>query len=103
MRRYTAPLMRPSFSATPVALAAAVVVLALAAPALHAQQTAAPTTVGEAKALSTVTVNASADASAQGLSPAYPGGQVARGGMASVIAVRDEVIKAYQEIMRMPI
>ena len=86
---YTAPLMRPSFSATPVALAAAVVVLALAAPALHAQQTAAPTTVGEAKALSTVTVNASADASAQGLSPAYPGGQVARGGRAGVLGTRD--------------
>ncbi|MBW8466360.1 MAG: TonB-dependent receptor [Acidovorax sp.] len=81
--------MRPSFSATPVALAAAVVVLALAAPALHAQQTAAPTTVGEAKTLSTVTVNASADASAQGLSPAYPGGQVARGGRAGILGTKD--------------
>ena len=65
------------------------VVLALAAPALHAQQTAAPATAGEAKTLSTVTVNASADASAQGLSPAYPGGQVARGGRAGVLGTRD--------------
>ena len=88
---YTAPLIRPSFSATPVALAAAVVVLALATPALHAQQAAVPATASETKTLSTVTVtvNASADASAQGLSPAYPGGQVARGGRAGVLGTRD--------------
>lgn len=39
--------------------------------------------------LPTVTVNASADASAQGLSPAYPGGQVARGGRAGILGTRD--------------
>ncbi|RZJ08440.1 MAG: TonB-dependent receptor, partial [Acidovorax sp.] len=39
--------------------------------------------------LSTVTVNASADASAQGLSPAYAGGQVARGGRAGVLGTKD--------------
>ena len=38
-------------------------VLALATPALHAQLTAVPATAGEGKAPSTVTVNASADAS----------------------------------------
>ena len=84
-----APLLRPAFSATPVAVAAAVAVLALAAPALHAQQPPAPASASEAKTLSTVTVNASADASAQGLSPAYPGGQVARGGRAGILGTRD--------------
>ncbi|HVL44374.1 MAG TPA: TonB-dependent receptor, partial [Acidovorax sp.] len=38
---------------------------------------------------STVTVNASADASAQGLSPAYAGGQVARGARAGLLGTRD--------------
>lgn len=85
----SAPLLRPAFPTTPVALATAAVALALAAPALHAQPTADPHTEGEAKTLSTVTVNASADASAQGLSPAYPGGQVARGGRAGVLGTRD--------------
>lgn len=41
--------------------------------------------------LSTVNVNASADASAQGLSPAYPGGQVARGGRAGILGTRDSM------------
>lgn len=86
---HPAPLPRPAFSATPVAVAAAVAVLALAAPALHAQQPPAPASASEAKTLSTVTVNASADASAQGLSPAYPGGQVARGGRAGILGTRD--------------
>lgn len=86
---HSAPLLRPVLSATPVALASAAMVLALAAPALHAQPAPAPTTAGEAKTLSTVTVNASADASAQGLSPAYPGGQVARGGRAGILGTKD--------------
>lgn len=43
------------------------------------------------KSLGTVTVNASADASAQGLSPAYPGGQVARGGRAGILGTRDNM------------
>ncbi len=86
---HTAPLLRPAVSATPVALAAAALVLALAAPALHAQASVAHATAGEAKTLSTVTVNASADASAQGLSPAYPGGQVARGGRAGILGTKD--------------
>src|SRR5690349_6526894 len=49
-------------------------------------QTAAPATNTTHP---TVTVNASADASAQGLSPAYPGGQVARGGRAGILGSRD--------------
>jgi len=44
-----------------------------------------------AEALPTVTVRASADASAQGLSPAYAGGQVARGGRAGILGTRDNM------------
>ena len=51
-------------------------------------QVAAPA-ADSGKSLGTVTVNASADASAQGLSPAYPGGQVARGGRAGILGTRD--------------
>lgn len=43
------------------------------------------------KSLSAVTVNASADASAEGLSPAYAGGQVARGGRAGILGTRDNM------------
>jgi iron complex outermembrane receptor protein len=39
--------------------------------------------------LSPVYVNASADASSEGLSPVYPGGQVARGGRAGILGTRD--------------
>ncbi|MFN3437841.1 MAG: TonB-dependent receptor [Acidovorax sp.] len=76
----------PRFAATPAAVAVAVM-FALAAPVALAQTTAAPAEAG--KTLSTVTVNASADASAQGLSPAYPGGQVARGGRAGILGTKD--------------
>ncbi len=41
--------------------------------------------------LPTVIVNASGDASAQGLSPAYPGGQVARGGRAGILGTKDNL------------
>lgn len=93
-----APLLRPALSATPIALAAAAMVLALATPALHAQPTAAPTAAGDGKALSTVTVNASADASAQGLSPAHPGGQVARGARAGILGTRDAMDTPFSAI-----
>lgn len=72
---------------TPAALAAALL-FTLGAPAAWAQATAS-TTEPDGKTLSTVTVNASADASAQGLSPAYPGGQVARGGRAGILGTKD--------------
>jgi iron complex outermembrane receptor protein len=71
---------------TPVAAAAAVL---LSIHGAHAQQTRSA--VHPDPTLRTVTVNASADASAQGLSPAYPGGQVARGGRAGVLGTRDNM------------
>ena len=58
---------------TPFAMAA----FLLASSAAHAQNTAAD---GDTPTLPTVLVHASADASAEGLSKAYAGGQVARGG-----------------------
>lgn len=72
---------------TSAALAAALL-FTLGAPAAWAQATASGTEP-DGKTLSTVTVNASADASAQGLSPAYPGGQVARGGRAGILGTKD--------------
>ncbi|MDR1164054.1 MAG: TonB-dependent receptor, partial [Candidatus Accumulibacter sp.] len=39
--------------------------------------------------LPTVYVNASADASSEGLAPVYPGGQLARGGRAGILGTRD--------------
>ncbi len=74
----------------PTALAAALACL-LTVSAAHAQDTAD-------KALSTVTVNASADASAQGLSPAYPGGQVARGARAGILGTRDAMDTPFSAI-----
>lgn len=70
---------------TPIALAVALALATLAGQA-SAQTAAAP---ADAPTLPTVTVGASADASAQGLSPAYPGGQVARGGRAGILGTRD--------------
>ncbi len=70
---------------TPIALAAALA-LATFGSGASAQATATP---ADAPTLPTVTVGASADASAQGLSPAYPGGQVARGGRAGILGTRD--------------
>ncbi|MBE7367115.1 TonB-dependent receptor [Ramlibacter pallidus] len=56
-------------------------------------QSAAP--VDPTPTLRTVTVNASADASAQGLSPEYPGGQVARGGRAGILGTRDPLASPF--------
>lgn len=53
-----------------------------------AHQARAQTDPDEAT-LPTVNVSASADASAQGLQPAYPGGQVARGGRAGILGTND--------------
>lgn len=52
--------------------------------------TPATATRGEAT-LSAVTVTASADASAAGLSPAYAGGQVARGGRVGILGTQDNM------------
>jgi len=74
---------------TPAALAAALL-FTLGAPAAWAQATTSGTEPdGKTLSTVTVTVNASADASAQGLSPAYPGGQVARGGRAGILGTKD--------------
>ncbi len=70
----------------PVALAAFITVASMGA---MAQMATAPS--AEAKTLSTVNVNASADASAEGLSAPYAGGQVARGGRAGVLGTRDNM------------
>ena len=68
---------------SPLAVAA---LLTLASAAAHAQPAPAAEPAGS---LSTVTVNASADASAEGLSPAYAGGQVARGGRVGILGTQD--------------
>ncbi|NML48475.1 TonB-dependent receptor [Ramlibacter sp. G-1-2-2] len=68
----------------PVAAAAALALLASGSWAQQQDSAATPT-------LSTVTVRASADASAQGLSPAFPGGQVARGGRAGILGTQDNM------------
>src|SRR5690349_19271171 len=70
---------------TPLASATILLAHAIAA---QAQQAPAPQ---PGATLSTVTVNASADASAQGLTPAFPGGQVARGGRAGILGTRDNL------------
>src|SRR5689334_21132789 len=89
---------------TPVALAAC---LACATTALHAQSAPAPQAAASAApaasaasapaanpavvTLPPVVVRASADASAQGLSRAYAGGQVARGGRAGILGTKDNL------------
>ncbi|HEY6513342.1 MAG TPA: TonB-dependent receptor [Burkholderiaceae bacterium] len=66
----------------------------LAAPiaAAHGQATPPPAAASAPQeAMQRIVVTASADASAQGLSPAYPGGQVARGGRAGILGTRDNM------------
>ncbi|MDM0122020.1 TonB-dependent receptor [Variovorax arabinosiphilus] len=70
------------FPLRPVTLAATL--------ALHALSTSAQTTPTAASGtLSTVTVEASADASAEGLTKPYAGGQVARGGRVGILGTQD--------------
>lgn len=76
---------------TPVAAALA---LAFIAPLTYslpagAQTAPAQTDARPDQALPSVTVNASADASSEGLSPAYAGGQVARGGRVGFLGNKD--------------
>ncbi|RYX96807.1 MAG: TonB-dependent receptor [Comamonadaceae bacterium] len=71
-------------SRRPVA-AAVTAFFALCAPVAHSQ-----TAGSDASAtLSTVTVNASADASAEGLTKPFAGGQVARGGRVGILGTQD--------------
>ncbi|SDN91066.1 iron complex outermembrane recepter protein [Rhodoferax sp. OV413] len=74
---------RRNFQPAPVASA---VLLTLASIAAHAQSTS-----DSAGTLSAVQVNASADASAEGLSKPYAGGQVARGGRAGILGTKDNM------------
>ena len=76
----------PLHTLTPIAGALA---LLLSAGAAWAQP--APSTATAAPELGTVTVEASADASAEGLSRPYAGGQVARGGRAGILGTRDNM------------
>ncbi|WP_394790353.1 TonB-dependent receptor [Rhodoferax sp.] len=64
----------------------AAVLLALASAHVFAQSSS-----DTAGTLSTVQVNASADASAEGLSKPYAGGQVARGGRAGILGTKDNM------------
>ena len=57
--------------------------------AAQAQVTTTTTATDAATTLDAVTVESSADASAAGLSPAYAGGQVARGARVGVLGTRD--------------
>lgn len=76
------------FPLRPVTLAAAL--------ALHALTASAQTTpAGTAGTLSTVTVEASADASAEGLTKPYAGGQVARGGRVGILGNQDPMSSSF--------
>lgn len=55
----------------------------------HAQEGSPAASGAPAATLDTVVVNASADASAEGLQPAYAGGQVARGGRVGILGSQD--------------
>src|SRR5690606_11567502 len=71
----------------PVALA----VIALCVNAAHAQEAGAPQNAPVVETLENIRVESSADASAEGLSPVYAGGQVARGGRAGILGTRDNM------------
>ena len=77
------------FAPTPFALAAF-----LLASGAHAQ-TAQSAPAAEAAVMPTVTVSASADASAEGLSRPYTGGQVARGGRVGIFGAVDMMDSAF--------
>jgi iron complex outermembrane receptor protein len=80
------PPLLNRIAATPLALAALSVFVSPA----HAQQAPASSSDdGKVQTLPTVTVRASADASADGLKPPYAGGQVARGGRIGVLGSQD--------------
>ncbi len=68
------------FALTPLALCLA-----------HVAWAQTPPVADSGKSLSAVTVNASADASAEGLAKPYAGGQVARGGRAGFLGTQDNM------------
>lgn len=72
-------MQKPAFTMSPLAFAAFLV-----ATTAHAQSSTA-ITAAEPETLPTVTIIASADASKDGLSKAYAGGQVARGGRLGIL------------------
>src|SRR6478752_6624584 len=74
------------FLLTPIAAATT---LALWLPLVHAQTAPATEANAPTSTLSTVTVNASADASAEGLTKPFAGGQVARGGRVGILGNQD--------------
>ncbi|RZM00560.1 MAG: TonB-dependent receptor [Variovorax sp.] len=75
-----------TFPLRPITIAAALALHALGALA----QTAPATPAADGRAtLSTVTVEASADASAEGLAKPFAGGQVARGGRVGILGTQD--------------
>jgi len=78
--------MPSSFPLRPITIAAALALHALGA---LAQTAPAATADGGNATLSTVTVEASADASAEGLAKPYAGGQVARGGRVGILGTQD--------------
>lgn len=88
-------MQRPFHHPLPVALASALL-CSLYLPAAHAQTSTEAS--AEPKTLPAVTVNASADASAQGLSPAFAGGQVARGARVGILGTRDSMETPFSTI-----
>ncbi len=78
--------MSSRFRHSPIAIAACLLVSGA-----YAQQTADTTTSTPEQTLGTIVVNASADASAEGLSKPYAGGQVARGGRIGILGTQDNM------------
>ncbi|HWU97306.1 MAG TPA: TonB-dependent receptor plug domain-containing protein, partial [Oxalicibacterium sp.] len=74
------------FRHSPIAIAACLMVSGA-----YAQQAADTTTSTPEQTLGTIVVNASADASAKGLSKPYAGGQVARGGRIGILGTQDNM------------
>jgi iron complex outermembrane receptor protein len=79
------PMPAPHFHLRPTVVAT---LLALNAVAALAQTTAAEP-ASSSGTLNTITVEASADASAEGLAKPYAGGQVARGGRVGILGTQD--------------
>lgn len=83
---YNKIFMTSQFRRSPIALA-----VLLAAGGAYAQQATDPVAATPEQTLGTIVVNASADASAEGLSKPYAGGQVARGGRIGILGTQDNM------------